>query len=77
MIERKSKHEFRVALGDTSLVPYTTEDLQKVLKWCREIYGPPGRNPKHTWRYGWVVRQKDLFYFRNEKDAMFFVLRWS
>ena len=77
MIKRISKHEFRISLGDTSLVPYTPEQLEEVRNWCTEVFGPGGRNPKYKWRYGWVYRQKDTFYFRNEKDAMFFLLRWS
>lgn len=77
MIERKSKHEFRVKLGDTSIVPYTAQGLREVIEWCTEIYGPGGRNKKYKWRYGWVHRDKDVFYFREEKDAFFFTLRWS
>jgi hypothetical protein len=76
MIVRKSKHEYRVSLGDTSLVPYTPEQLNEVLEWCKEIYGPGGRNSKYKWRYGWVHRVEDFFYFRDEKDALFFMLRW-
>ena len=77
MIERKSKHEYRVCLGNTSLVPYTPGQLHEVLEWCQAIYGPGGRNKKYKWRYGWLARGKDTFYFRNEKDALFFTLRWN
>jgi hypothetical protein len=74
MIIRKSKHEYRVSLGNTSLASH--EQLHEAIKWCREIYGPGGRNTKHKWRYGWVNREKNLFYFRSEQDALFFTLRW-
>lgn len=77
MIKRISKHEFRVSLGDTSLVPYTPHQVDDVLEWCKEIYGPGGRNKKYKWRYGWLHRHADTFYFRDEKDALFFVLKWS
>lgn len=77
MIKRKSKHEFIVSLGDTSLVPYTSDQIHEVREWCTEVFGPGGRNPKYKWRYGWVYRQQDTFHFRDEKDALFFMLRWS
>ena len=77
MIKRKSSHEFRVSLADTSLVPYTGSQILEVINWCKETYGPGGRNPRCKWRYGWVSRDKDTFYFRNEKDALFFVLKWA
>ena len=77
MIKRKSKHEFRIGMGSTSLVPYTPEQLREVRDWCTEVFGPGGRNSKCKWRYGWVNREEDTFYFRNEKDALFFMLRWS
>ena len=77
MIKRKSKHEFRISMGDTSLVPYTANDLQEVRDWCTEIFGPGGRNNKCKWRYGWVHRDKDTFYFKNPEDAVLFALRWA
>jgi hypothetical protein len=77
MIKRKSKHEFIISMGSTSLVPYTPEQLREVRDWCTEVFGPGGRNSKYKWRYGWVNRETDTFYFRNEKDALFFALRWS
>lgn len=77
MIKRKSKHEFIISMGSASLVPYTPEQLRQVREWCTEVFGPGGRNSKCKWRYGWVNRETDTFYFRNEKDALFFALRWS
>lgn len=75
MIKRKSKHEFRISVGDTSLVPYTANDLHNLKDWCKQQFGEPGK--KARWRYGWVYRDTDTFYFRDEKDALFFALRWS
>ena len=66
-----------MSLGDTSQVPYTPTGIREVIDWCTETYGPGGRNKKYRWRYGWVYREKDTFYFRTEKDALFFALRWS
>jgi hypothetical protein len=54
----------------------TSEDLREVRDWCTKVFGQGGRNKKCKWRYGWVHREKDTFYFRTEEDAVFFALRW-
>lgn len=77
MIERKSKHEYRVHLSRITPKPTTVDELKEAIDWCITTFGPGGRNKKCRWRYGWVHRSADYFYFRNEKDALFFVLRWS
>ncbi len=77
MVERKSKHEYRVHLSKITPHPTTAEELREAQNWCTDTFGPGGRNKKYRWRYGWVQRTTDIFYFRNEKDAMFFVLKWS
>lgn len=73
MIKRKSKHEFRVQL---EIKPYTHDDLQEVLQWCKDNFGEGGRNKRCIWRYGWVHRYADTFYFKFEKDALLFCMRW-
>jgi hypothetical protein len=80
MIIRKSKHEFRVTL--TGLV---TNDRHETKDWCTTTLGPGGRNKKCRWRYGWTQTSlspgwtqttTDIFYFKSEKDALHFALRW-
>lgn len=73
MIARKSKHEYRVEIPTKK--SYTNDDLYEIIHWCTQTFGEGGRNQKCRWRYGWI--KTDIFYFRNEKDAMYFVLRWS
>lgn len=75
MIHRKTKHEFRVRVPITN--PVTSLDIENMRQWCLTTFGPGGRNPKYRWRFGWVRRSEDTFYFRFEKDALFFVLRWT
>ena len=75
MIKRKSKHEYQVSLGIRA--PYTPKDLQETLEWCKDTFGPGGRNKRYRWRYGWIDRYSDTFYFRRQSDAVLFVLRWS
>ena len=72
MIIRKSKHEFRVTL--TGLV---TNDLHETREWCATTLGPGGRHKKCRWRYGWTQTTTDIFYFKSEKDALHFALRWA
>jgi len=72
MITRKSKHEFRVSFPRMS-----SNDVHTMRDWCRETFGEGGRNPKCQWRYGWTHHDNDIFYFRTEKDALYFDLRWA
>ena len=76
MITRKSKNEFRVTVPCGS-TPVTVDDVREMRLWCLQTFGNGGRNPKCQWRYGWVNRDSDTFYFRKERDALFFVLKWS
>lgn len=75
MIKRKNKHEFRVTAPVNK--PVTNADLEEMRDWCANTFGPGGRKREYRWRYGWFNRDADTFYFRNEKDALFFALRWS
>lgn len=74
MITRKSKHEFRVKVPVGNLV--NTDLLAAMKDWCFTTFGTSGRNSEHRWRHGWVPGGQDIFYFRNEKDALLFTLRW-
>lgn len=84
MITRKSKHEWRVEVPLTREITKSNQEWEDMIDWCHKTFGPGGRNKKYRWRFGWTRRARDIdrlyvdtFYFRNEKDAMFFVLRWS
>jgi hypothetical protein len=77
MIERKSKNQYRIELGKVLPKPYTTENKDEVMQWCKEHFGPGGRHTNCKWRYGWVERTSDYLYFKSEQDALYFVLRWS
>ncbi len=77
MIVRKSKNQYRIELGKVLSKPYDNQDKNEVMEWCKEHFGPGGRNSHCKWRYGWVDRTSDFFYFKSEQDALYFVLRWS
>jgi len=51
-------------------------DVSNARDWCTEIFGIGGRNKKYRWRYGWTDKQC-TFYFKDEKDATMFYMRWS
>lgn len=55
---------------------WASDELSKVRDWCAEMFGPGGRNKKYRWRYGWTDT-KSTFYFKDEKDATLFTIRWS
>lgn len=74
MIKRKSKHEYRIDLNPK----YTHDELHEMLAWCKENFGEGGRNNKCLWRYGWITKNvKYVLYFRHEKHALFFCMRWT
>lgn len=76
MITRKSKNQFVVSVPIGN-APVTNDEVREMRNWCTQTFGAGGRNPKCVWRYGWVIRSSDLFYFKKERDALMFVLRWS
>ena len=47
----------------------------EVYQWCEKAFGPHPKNPDAWCR--WYRYSTKKFYFRDEQDAMFFVLRWS
>lgn len=52
-------------------------EAAEIEKWCRDTFGESGRNHKYRWRRNWTVNFPLRFYFKNEKDATVFMLRWS
>ena len=50
-------------------------DADEVYQWCEKAFGPHPKNPDAWCR--WYRYSTKKFYFRDEQDAMFFVLRWS
>lgn len=48
----------------------------KMVEWCVETYGPTAHDGVWTPSMRWYVNNAK-FWFRNEKDLNWFVLRWS
>jgi hypothetical protein len=85
MITRKSNNEYQVVIPpklkkkildyDTLILNHDT--LREMIAWCVGTFGQGGRNLR--WRYagGNVNKHGDIFVFKNERDAMWFRLRWA
>jgi hypothetical protein len=72
-IQRHSKTKWRILLPRES-----SENLDThVIPWCREHFGDPGRTRSPaTWRVGHTSLHYTIT-FKNEMDAMFFMMRWG
>jgi len=63
----------------------TEDQTKKATMWCCKHIGPVwsiDRNPQGDWAYGLNVDifsrpGHGAFYFRNEKDYVFFTLKWT
>ena len=52
---------------------YTWRDMEC---WCTEIFGPTSADGVWTPNMRWYMNNSK-FWFRNEADRTFFILRWS
>lgn len=61
----------------------TQEDHFEISEWCEDQFGPRWEAVNYrdgNWCVFWAGREfpkSYKWYFKNEKDAMLFVLRWS
>lgn len=70
--QRKSKYKYKIIFS-----PMQIDDEHSDRKeWCTQMFGPGGRSRKYRWRYGWTDND-DVYYFKSDKDAMMFLLRWG
>jgi hypothetical protein len=54
---------------------FDTKDYFAVDKWCEEQFGPHPKNPD-AWSRWWHKFENSIL-FRDEKDYVLFMLRWS
>ncbi len=53
-------------------MPWSRQDLNEFCAWAEEQFGLPGD------RFQWVPGGSHMeFYFKDEQDAIHFMLRWS
>ena len=53
----------------------TTSHYAEVYAWCEDKFGPHPKQPD-AWSRWWRYSYRE-WYFRDEKDFVFFMLRWS
>lgn len=69
----KSKHKFsRAKWYDANFDPARYFEIKE---WCTQQFGPLNTNPDAWTR--WFMQSHGVMRFRDEKDAMMFILRWS
>lgn len=59
-------------------IMYSFDELHKMAEWCYHTFGPPGYDVNDmitVWDYH--SDPDYIFWFSDEKNLMFFVLRWS
>jgi hypothetical protein len=59
-------------------IMYSFEELSEAAKWCYETFGSPGYRPETmttVWEYS--LDSGYIFWFKEEKHLMMFILRWS
>jgi hypothetical protein len=54
----------------------TGHDMNEVRQWCSEQFGAVGDGVTYT-RDRWQNNNTSLFLFRDERDWLWFVLRWA
>jgi hypothetical protein len=54
---------------------FNLKDYDAVDEWCEQQFGPQDRRPD-SWSRWWHKFETSIL-FRDEKDYMLFVLRWS
>ena len=72
MFAPKPKYKFS---REWYVAEFAINDYTDVIHWCREQFGPHPSQP-NAWSR-WIHRYEDKIHFRDEKDYIWFVLRWS
>jgi hypothetical protein len=70
-VERKNKSKYVCKLSQDEKL--AVNDMRD---WCTQTFGTGGRHRWMRWRFGWTHTDRN-FYFKSERDAMFFVLKWQ
>lgn len=58
----------KIELGHQYDVIEVEGNIAPAIEWCTKTFGPPGSDR-------WFI-SNDRFYFKHEKDALWFELRW-
>jgi len=69
---RKSKYKIKVTFNER----HSPSHRHDIHNWLVTQFGEGGRNKHLRWRYGWM-RDDECYYFKDEKAASMFLLKWS
>lgn len=70
--QRKSKYKTKVIFEPA----WAFSEHTQIRQWCEDRFGPGGRGKNLRWRFGWTGSH-NTYYFKDQKDATIFVLRWG
>lgn len=73
-VERCSKILWRVVIDRTK--NGVAVHVNDAYDWCKAQWDRGGRRLNCAWRYGWD-NQHHFFYFNQEENMTFFLLRWQ
>jgi len=84
LLQEEIDKEILLKLKITAALPYTVElsnemPILTASKWCRDYFGKEWDlyNSEGIWGYvHWEKSKGIVWYFKNEKDAILFKLRW-
>lgn len=74
-IEPSPKSKYKFTRSKWYEADHRYEDYEDVMEWCTKNFGPRPRRPDAWTR--WADIHIDRIRFRDEKDYVLFMLRWS
>lgn len=70
-----SLSKYKFSRAKWYVAEFDDKNYFEVEKWCEEQFGPHPKNPDAWCR--WFHRYSEKIHFRDEKDYVFFMLRWG
>lgn len=74
-IEMESPSKYKFSRAKWYQAEFNPEDYYEVDAWCEKHFGPHPKKPD-AWSRWWHKFEYNIL-FRDEKDYVFFMLRWS
>jgi hypothetical protein len=71
----KPEPKYKFTRANWYVAEYDNKHHFEVLEWCAQQFGPYPERPDAWSR--WVNMYSEKIHFRDEKDYVFFMLRWS
>lgn len=75
MMLDKNKTNYKFSRANWYVAEFDDKHYFEVEEWCAKHFGPHPKNPDAWSR--WVHKYSEKIHFRDEKDYVLFMLRWS